>query len=446
MNLGYRFVGIVLALLFATSMAEADTLVRKGGKVYEGKVISQNGREVVFKVYKYGKPLYPLTISLSEIISLEKGEIKQAPKKKKKKEDATQLDLPAEPKAPEVVQYSGPTYYVIPLEGVVGQEMVAEVLEKALIDAIKRKPTVVVLKIDSPGGLLAEVEKLVEVICKYNKKLRMVVYVNKEAISAAAITSLAAKEIYTHPLGVCGAATAYRMSREGMPEDIGEKMQSIWRANARSAADIGGHSPLLAEAMIDRMMSLYVVEEDGKKVIKEGRARGGARQVITKGKLLTMTAREMVACGLARDIAENIDDLGEKLGYSEWTECEGLGTKLADHRKKVVKTVQERFKEIMKQFADHVESAHGIDPQKGRYLYWKRTKKLIPASKKKWKDRSHKCLRYLKKADEALVVATKLAEKYPQVLSADARKLEEIQAKVESFRKRVKMDINRTNR
>jgi len=54
-----------------------------------------------------------------------------------------------------------------------------------LADAVKRKPTVIVLEMDSPGGLIREVEPLIGTIRKY-KDTRTVLVVH-HAISAAAI-------------------------------------------------------------------------------------------------------------------------------------------------------------------------------------------------------------------------------------------------------------------
>ena len=60
---------------------------------------------------------------------------------------------PKEPEAPPMAAApGGATYYVIPLHGAVGETFVADALEKSLADASKRKPTVVVLDIDSPGA------------------------------------------------------------------------------------------------------------------------------------------------------------------------------------------------------------------------------------------------------------------------------------------------------
>ncbi|HSZ59191.1 MAG TPA: hypothetical protein VK797_26355 [Tepidisphaeraceae bacterium] len=61
--------------------------------------------------------------------------------------------VPPEPVAPPIASSASakPTYYLIPLHGEVGSTILAGALEKSLADAVARKPTVVVLDIDSPG-------------------------------------------------------------------------------------------------------------------------------------------------------------------------------------------------------------------------------------------------------------------------------------------------------
>ncbi len=70
--------------------------------------------------------------------------------------------VPPPPKAPPITFTSKPTYYVIPLKGDVGSTVAADVLTKSLADAAKRKPTVVILHVDSPGGRIDEVALLAD--------------------------------------------------------------------------------------------------------------------------------------------------------------------------------------------------------------------------------------------------------------------------------------------
>ena len=204
-----------------------------------------------------------------------------------------------------------------------------------------RKPGVVVLDIDSPGGLVEEAKKIIEVLHAYNKQVRIVALAGQD-LSAAAILSLSCREIYVKATGTVGAAVAYNPAHLTLPPKLEEKMQSAWRAVARNSAEEGGHEPLLAEAMIDNTMELHLESADkspadkspidksaaGRAVVKEG---PGERTLCRKGKVLTLSSHEAVECGLARGLADDYAELGKALGLANWAECKGLGVPLAEY-------------------------------------------------------------------------------------------------------------------
>lgn len=415
------FVLAVLIVSFVAQPLWSDTLTKKNGTVYEGKLLKKTSEQYVFEVWKRGgKMKYQVTVPANEVASFKPGEIKVVkPKPEKEDEDSGLAGLPVEPKAPEIIKYEKPTYYLIPLNGVVGKKFVARILEKSFADAFKRKPTVVVLVIDSPGGHVSEVDKLVDVIRKYKKELRVVAYVKKQAISAAAITALSVKEIYMNPSASIGGATMYMSGGDGvvdLPSDVNEKMQSIWRASARNSAETGGHDTKLAEAMIDRQMELYVSKKNGKKVIREGTPPKGAEEVTKKGKLLTMTDQEAEKFGLSLGSVENVKELGKKIGYENWTECKGLGTPLSEWWGKTIEQVEKKFKAHVGEFRDNWQRAMDSRPECFRDYSVARTGRLNKRSQIKWKSRSSTAIKLLKESGKALKKAGDLAEKYPEVL------------------------------
>ena len=213
------------------------------------------------------------------------------------------------------------------LHGEVGETILASALEKSLADAVKRKQTVVVLDIDSPGGLVDEAKKIERVLHRYNKQLRIVALTDQD-LSAAAIFTLSVKEIYVKSSSTIGAATSYRPTQLTLPPKLEEKMQSAWRAVARNSAEECGHEPLLAEAMIDNDIELHLDTVNGKPVVHEG---PGDKTLCRKGKILTLSSHEAVECGLAADETDDLDELSKALKLDNWTECKGLGTVLAEY-------------------------------------------------------------------------------------------------------------------
>ena len=209
-------------------------------------------------------------------------------------------------------------YVLISIKGAIGaKNTTAEWFERELRKAAAIEPDVVVLEIDTPGGSTMHAKRMSKAIIRY-KNLRFVAFV-RNAISAGVPIVLACREIYFADGAIMGAAPSFLPDRRGLPmklpQDYQEKMQSLWRARCRIAAEHGGHSPLISEAMIDMDFVLTMREEDGRKIIE----RNGKGKVLkARGKILTLTGREAVACGLAKSVAANLSELGEHLKMPRW--------------------------------------------------------------------------------------------------------------------------------
>lgn len=428
----FRTIGWMAAVLVVVLAGQllGDTVVTQSGRTLKGRVISRENGKVVFEVQMYGTK-YEKTFSEDEVTITVEGEDAPAAKPAEEKDEDTR------PEAPPVRDYDGPTYYRVPLEGMVGKTFTARLLEASLEDALKRNPNVVILEIDSPGGVISEVEKMGETLQKYRGELRMVVFA-KDALSAAAITAMAVERIYVKPLGRIGAATAWQAGEDGMPTAIAEKFQSVWRATARNMAEIGGHEPLLAEAMIDAKVALHLEEEDGKTVIRHGE---GDRPVTKPGRLLTLTASEAVDVGLAEAKASTLEELGKELGFESWQECEGLAVPLAEWQGKRLANAEEEFKKQFDEFKENLDSAIANDPARGDYVVY-RGGRFTGASRKKWRRLAGICTRFLTKAEKNLEAAAELAEEYPGLLS-DPEMIRDEQEKVSSLRKRVFAEMDR---
>lgn len=230
-----------------------------------------------------------------------------------------------------------PSYVVIPIKGEIGRYVTADLLRKSLKEAARFKPTVVILEVDSPGGLVSETEKIVDVLGSV-KGLRVVAYV-KRAISAAAIISLGCKEIYMDKKAIMGAATAYTQLPWELPEVIEEKMQSIIRASCRKAAELGGHQAIIAEAMMDMGIVLHIEEKEGKKIVVEG---DGPNILSRKDRLLTLTAQEALDCGLALGIVEDAHSMAGKMGIAGWV-------KVSESTETLYETHKANFDKALKQ-------------------------------------------------------------------------------------------------
>jgi len=274
-----------VAVLLGTK-SQADTVTMKDGKAHKGNVILQTDDEVWLKTPE-GKTLRLKRTGIKKI----------------------EQDTP-----PKASKFS---YYVVPVKGVIGKDLTSKLMETYLHQAKRFSPSVVVLEVDTPGGNTAEAGKILSLMIK-SKDLRFVALV-REAGSASIAITLACRDIYMIKGAKIGAATPYSVNRRGqpvvLPKDIAEKFQSWWRATCRTAAQHGGHSPLIAEAMIDRDFALTMRIKDGQKVFE----RDGRGKILKpRGKVLTLTAEEAVDWGLAKGFVDDYADLGRQLSMKGW--------------------------------------------------------------------------------------------------------------------------------
>lgn len=172
-------------------------------------------------------------------------------------------------------------------------------VRSALRDASEAKADLIILEIDSPGGRVDSALKIVNLLL--DLKAHLVVFVNKNAISAGALISLTGKEIYMNEGSVIGASTPVIAQGQEMKK-ASEKMVSVMRAEFRSLAQKRGRPVAVCEAMVD--------EERGLDLKQDG-------YDLPKGKLLTLSTDEALRLKVADKKAGSLEALYESLGVKE---------------------------------------------------------------------------------------------------------------------------------
>lgn len=261
----------------------------------------------------------------------------------------------------------GPAYLVVPLHGTVGREITAAVLGRCLDAALAQGPTAVVLEVNSPGGFLSELYRLLNLSLAWQRDhpdQRVVVLVREQAMSAAAVLSTSVPEIYLLPGSAIGAAMAIQVGRKAITA-VQEKFSSAYRGKARAAAEAGGHDPLLVEAMIDPDLALGVADTpEGAVQLVKGAPPPGGRALIEGGKLLTLTADEAVRVGLARAVVADYGELGERLGHPGWREGGDAARRIVAAWQEEVERVQTDYTylvEIIKDGLSRLRQSSGTD-------------------------------------------------------------------------------------
>ena len=275
---------VAVLCIFAAAIVHADTFTnKKTGEVLEGRVVTtvkKDGKEMMF-------------------VRLTSGQSRFLPTDRWRR------------------QISKSGYIVVPVKGVIGADFKAEHMEAYLKQVARKRPSIVVLEIDTPGGLTTEAKKIVRLMLEA-RDVRLVAFV-KQALSAGVPIALACQEIYVGEGATIGGAVSYAVDDKGrlmtLPNDIAKKMQSIWRAACRAAAERGKHSTLIPEAMIDPDFVLTARSQGGKKILERN---GSGRIVKKRGEVLTLTGPEAVECGLAEALVTSYEFLGEKLAMKGW--------------------------------------------------------------------------------------------------------------------------------
>jgi membrane-bound serine protease (ClpP class) len=181
------------------------------------------------------------------------------------------------PAGAEVVQTGTAVVYRIPFTGVVEMGL-APFVERSLREAREAGAAAAVLDIDTPGGRVDAAERIADAIA--DAGVPVFAFVNRRAISAGALISLATERIYMRPGSVLGAATPVTGEGQTAPE----KMVSVMRSEFRALAEARGLDPRIAEAMVDP------------DIVVEG--------LVPEGKLLTLSTEDAVRVGFAAEVAD----------------------------------------------------------------------------------------------------------------------------------------------
>ena len=129
----------------------------------------------------------------------------------------------------------------------------AAYIKKAIKKAEDEGASLIILELDTPGGLLSSALSIKNYIIESD--IPVVAYINKNALSAGALISLSCEAIYMSDGSIIGAATPVYMKGNEI-EKASEKEISAMRAAMRSSAERSKKNVRIAEAMVDETIIL----------------------------------------------------------------------------------------------------------------------------------------------------------------------------------------------
>ncbi len=201
---------------------------------------------------------------------------------------------------------------VVTLEEMVGTYMSAKPLLDAIPALEEEGVDVVVLKINSGGGALLEIQRLQDaIVTELKPRFRVVSWI-ESAISAAAMTSHVVEDIYFMPEGNYGACTGWSGQLVAMKgRGLEEVLYSMEKASAEGRKD----PKIMRSMQIDEPLSA-TIDDYGQ--VTWFQNEDGDYLVNTKGNILTFNSVDAEKYGFSKGTVSTIDELARAMGYSEY--------------------------------------------------------------------------------------------------------------------------------
>jgi membrane-bound serine protease (ClpP class) len=207
---------------------------------------------------------------------------------------------------------------VIPITGDIDYGL-QKSLERRLDSALEQGASVIIFEMDSYGGGLDPGAEMADMILAAGSKVRTVAYVDKKAISADALISLACQQIIMRRGTTLGDCEAIMITQSQTMEVAPEKVQTFVRVLMRKYSKANGYPTALCEKMVDPDMEVYQCKSANGPVrylsgqelseLKTDEKLGMETKLIAgKGKLLTMDDEEARAYGISRASVSSLDD------------------------------------------------------------------------------------------------------------------------------------------
>ena len=205
----------------------------------------------------------------------------------------------------------------------------ASYTKRAISDAKSKKPDIIIFEVNTFGGRLDAAFEIVDAITEI-RDIRTIALVNKKAISAGALISLAADEMYMRPNTTIGDCAPIIQGQDG-PTMLGEKIQSPLRAKFRGLAQKNGYSELLSMAMVSENLEIFKLTAKADSSViefmqsvhydelseKEKSTWHQKTTIVQAGELLTITNSEAVEFGFSKGTMEDIESLKTHLNVTE---------------------------------------------------------------------------------------------------------------------------------
>jgi membrane-bound serine protease (ClpP class) len=202
-------------------------------------------------------------------------------------------------------------------------------LYRKLDDARRAGADLVIVEIDSPGGLLDQSIAMAERL--RDLEARTVAYVPRQAISGGAIVALGCDEIVMAPAALLGDAGPIFLDHDFVFRHAPEKTRTHLVAVVRGLAEAKGRPPALAEAMVDLNVVVFEVKHRGEGTVaymseaeldaapdRDDWEKLRPVHESREGSFLEVNGVRAVELSLAQATVDHRDELKQRYGLDKW--------------------------------------------------------------------------------------------------------------------------------
>ena len=212
--------------------------------------------------------------------------------------------------------------YVIDIRNEIGSGL-GTYISEGIQEAEEAGADAIVFDVDTPGGRVDSAVNIIRAI--QETQIPTIAFVNRQAISAGAMISIACNQIVMTSGGTIGDSAPVNVQGQ----EVGEKAISYIQGTIRATAERENRNPDIAEAMVDKELVLVKLR-DGQiiKLLPEEYAmreeEGEEMEILcAQGKLLTLSTRQALEYRFADAQAETLTEL-----LAQYEIVEVAGTKM----------------------------------------------------------------------------------------------------------------------
>ena len=306
------------ASLLAVGSAYADKLHLKDGRVLEGKVVREGKGFIYFKV-KVGTVESEQLFTDAQVSKIERDDpTPKTDENMKQDEDAKKSDAKKDDNKHTgatrvcILDFGPPSDWQGSVENMVGREISVTAFKKVVPLLEKAKVDVVVIRVNSGGGLSLEMPKFQDLFeSDYKPKFRTVAWI-ESAISAAAMSPWTIEEYYFFPQGSMGACTEFNMGN--LKASTGIQLEQVLLRMEKASA-WGKKDPRIMRSMQIQEPLSVDVDENGEVHWRQDEL--GQVVLNPKGQVFTINANDAVKYKFAKGIAANKEELAKAMGLQE---------------------------------------------------------------------------------------------------------------------------------